>query len=361
MDLHFDIERGLPMLEQSAAICRRLGPAGRIGLAVNLIYMSNSRLSWEQRYDYLIQAKEILSEENDRFHLAEALMFLGHLAFDKNEYDTVRPYLQESLQLREELEDLDGKGIIYTDLGSLDFRMGHYEVAVENFEKAKQYFEQVKNKRLISYMESSLGTIALVQGDFQAASERFDAVIRLGQETGNQYAIGEGLYDQAALAWEKGDFLQAEKKYRELVEWAYSMDSMRFVAFAMLNLSNAILSRGDVHLAHQTLMEGVQTYQKWMEDEYDNNFVLGMAINLGLIQLELGNARRAAMLISMASSSPIWNVRLMTPRQRREYENALEKVRIALGDEAFEAAWLEGQSLTPEEAIEIGAVGSNTS
>ncbi|HSV84981.1 MAG TPA: tetratricopeptide repeat protein [Levilinea sp.] len=358
MDLHSDIERGLPMLEMSAEICRRLGRPGSAGLAINLIYMSNSRLSWEQRHDYLVQAEEILRAQNDRFHLAEALMFQAHLALDKNETETARPYLEESLQLRQELEDLDGIGITYTDLGILEFRLGRYDQAIQCYEKAKSYFEQVKNKRLLSYMESSLGIIALIEGDYQAAFDRFETVVRLGKESGNQYAIGEGLYDQASLAWETGDFLQAEKKYREVLDWSYNMNSMRFVASALLNLSTAILSRGDVRQAQSTLAESIQVYTKWSEGEFDHNYVLGMAINLGLVQLELGNTRDAARLLSMASSSPVWNVRLMTPRQRKIYENALARLRAALGEQAFEAAWLEGQLLTPQEAVALATVGS---
>ncbi|MEN4042915.1 MAG: tetratricopeptide repeat protein [Anaerolineaceae bacterium] len=353
MDLHSDTERGLPMLEKSAEICRRLGRAGRRGLAINLIYMSNSRLSLEKRYKYLVEAKEILRSENDRFHLAEALMFLAHLALDKNEIEGARPYLEESLRLREELEDLDGIGIVYTDLGTLEFRLGRYHQAIQCYEKAISYFEQVKNKRLVGFVESSLGTIALIQGDIQSAYDRFETVVQLGKETGNPYAIGQGLYDQATLAWEKGDFVQAENKYRELLEWSYSMDSMRIVASVLLNLSSAMLSRGNVPQAQATLAESIQIYEKWCDGEFDNNYVLGMAINLGLVQLELGKARNAAQLLSMASSSPLWNVRLMTPRQRGIYEDALARLREALGKRAFEKAWLAGQLLTPQEAVAL--------
>jgi predicted ATPase/class 3 adenylate cyclase len=355
MDLHFDVERGLPMLQSSLDICQRLGKVGEPGLAVNLIYMSNSRLNWDQRHQYLQQAIQILRRENDRFHLAEALMFMAHMNFDRSNYEDSRPFLEESLRLREELGDLDGLGIIYTDMATAEFRNGNYDLAAAYFEKAKVYFEQVKNKRLISYMESSLGTIALVQGDYETATARFDVVIRLGQETGNLYAIGEGIYDQAGLDWEQGDFKSAFQKYEELLKWSQNLSSLRLISYAFLNLANASVDLNEPDRAYQYLLEGIKTYQQWGGGDYDQDFVFATAIFMGRIQFARGNQEAAAQLFSLASHSPVWNVRLMTPRQRKVYDSSVEKLREALGKERFEAAWSSGQCLTPEEAIALGS------
>jgi hypothetical protein len=75
---------------------------------------------------------------------------------------------------------------------------------------------------------------------------------------------------------------------------------------------------------------------------------------MGRIQFARGNQEAAAQLFSLASHSPVWNVRLMTPRQRKVYDSSVEKLREALGKERFEAAWSSGHRLTPEEAIALG-------
>jgi predicted ATPase/class 3 adenylate cyclase len=354
MDLHFDVERGLPMLQESQKIYEQLGKVGELGLAVNLIYMSNSRLSWEHRHEYLQRAMEILRRENDRFHLSEALMFMAHLKFHKNDHEAARPYLEESLKLREEIQDLDGIGITYTDMASTEVHFGNYDQAAKYFEKAKVYFEAVKNKRLISYMESSLGTIAMVQGDYQTASDRFEKVTRLGQETGNPFAIGQGLYDQATLAWEKGNVERAEQKYRELMQWSDSLESQRLVAMSRIVLVYALLDRGDTRGAMKSLMEGIDIYLKWSEGTYDQEFVLTTSVLLGMVMLKRGEYEKAASLLALANNSPVWNVRLMTPRQRREFDRGVAETRAVLGEEAFAAAWEAGRALTPEEMIAMG-------
>jgi predicted ATPase/class 3 adenylate cyclase/tetratricopeptide (TPR) repeat protein len=355
MDLHYDVERGLPLLQESLAICQKLGKRGRLNAAVNKIYMSNSQLSMEERHRHLTEAILVLREEKDLFHLSEALMFMAHLDFDKNENEGARPYLQESLALREELQDLDGLGITYTDMASIEFRAGNYAKAAELFERAKGYFEQVKNKRLISYMQSSLGSIALIQGDYQTATYRFEEVSRLGQESRDPYAIGEGLFNQGTLAWERGDFEVAETRYQELARWANQMGSQRLVAFAHIHLANATVSLGDPQQAKKILVEGIKAYQQWSHENYDQDFTYFIAIIMGVVQLESGHPEQAAKLLSMASSSPVWNVRLMTPRQRNEFDRVVETARSLLGEAAFEAAWKAGQSLTPEEAVTLGA------
>jgi predicted ATPase/class 3 adenylate cyclase/predicted negative regulator of RcsB-dependent stress response len=354
MDLHYEIERGLPLLEESDKICLQLGDAGRLGHAVNLIYMSNSRLSWEQRYDYIQQALTILREANDRFHLSEALMFLSHLNFDKNNYEAARPFLEESLKLREELHDLDGMGIIYTDLATLEFRLGHYDAATRYFEEARGYFEAVKNKRLITYMESSLGTVAMVQGDYETAKDRYQVVIRLGEETGNRFVIGQGLHDLGLLAWEKGDYDQAEEKYRELLRLCYEYKSDPNIAYTLTGLAIVKVSQGDHQQAQELLMEAIQVYKNWSEGTFGQNFSFQVVMIFGLIQYARSQFENAARLFSLVSSSPVWNVKLMTPRQRSEFDRELAEVRAALGQAAFEAAWVAGQSLTVEEAIALG-------
>ena len=43
----------------------------------------------------------------------------------------------------------------------------------------------------------------------------------------------------------------------------------------------------------------------------------------------------------------------MNPFERADYERAVERVRALLGDKAFAAAWKEGRSMTPEQAINV--------
>jgi tetratricopeptide (TPR) repeat protein len=239
-------------------------------------------------------------------------------------------------------------------MASTEVHIGNYDQAAKYFEKAKVYFEAVKNKRLISYMESSLGTIAMVQGDYQTASDRFEIVTRLGQESGNPYAIGQGLYDQATLAWEKGDVERAEEKFRELLHWSDNLESQRLVAMSRIVLVYPLLDRGDTRGAMKTLMEGIDIYLKWSGGIYDQDFVMTTSTLLGMVMLADGEYEKAARLLALANNSPVWNVRLMTPRQRREFDRGVEQTRAALGEEAFAAAWEAGRALTPEEMIAMG-------
>jgi tetratricopeptide (TPR) repeat protein len=178
-------------------------------------------------------------------------------------------------------------------------------------------------------------------------------VLRMAQQSGDQFGIAQGLYDLANLAWEKGDFEQARVRYEELLEMAKKLGSKQYVAYSLLSLSTAYISLGKIPYACQLIKESVETEQEWSNGEEDPSYMMPAMLIVALARVAQGKFEQAAWLFSYANHSSMWNVRLMTPRQRQEYEEGLASASKKLGEEDFAAAWERGRTLTFEEVLAL--------
>ena len=84
-----------------------------------------------------------------------------------------------------------------------------------------------------------------------------------------------------------------------------------------------------------------------------------MAIQaLGVLAAAQAEYRRAAVVFGALDQLVGWLTNVSSPAERDEYEQALASARAALGEEAFTAAWAEGQATTLEQmealALEVG-------
>ena len=70
-----------------------------------------------------------------------------------------------------------------------------------------------------------------------------------------------------------------------------------------------------------------------------------------------GDAPRAAVLLGAAAALRSAGATPVPPAMRRSVDELVSAVRDRLGPEAFEQQWTDGQSLSPEAAVEI-ALGS---
>jgi hypothetical protein len=78
---------------------------------------------------------------------------------------------------------------------------------------------------------------------------------------------------------------------------------------------------------------------------------------LGLVAAALGDAQRAARLWGAAAS---WREAYSEPlplNYQQDYAPIVTQARTQLGDEAYKAAWSEGQAMSPEQAIALALEG----
>ncbi|NIU01156.1 MAG: tetratricopeptide repeat protein, partial [Aliifodinibius sp.] len=117
--------------------------------------------------------------------LADALLFTGFTLYsrkyntDKGDYETPLDYFQQSLQLRQEIEDLRGvsEALIYT--GIIHERQGDEETALSHYRKALELSDKYSYKLEKSYATRHIAFILAAHDDLEGALINFKESLSL--------------------------------------------------------------------------------------------------------------------------------------------------------------------------------------
>ncbi|MGH2557614.1 MAG: LuxR C-terminal-related transcriptional regulator [Thermomicrobiales bacterium] len=235
------------------------------------------------------------------------------------------------------------------------------------------------------------GALAGLQGRHAEAVALLEEAVALRREAGESARLGRSLH-MLGIAWQlQADHVHAASLIEEalpLYRTSVGYTDRTWMALALAQLGNSVAALGDVERA-MTLGEEALALQR----ELDNPLGVAFArFYLGeLCQLRAEPARAAAhyreglaliwrhghgpamlatgltglAIVLAASGDAARSVRLagaaevlrqtasypIEPRAQAAYEHALAIARIALGEQAFTAAWTTGRALTTEQAV----------
>jgi len=231
-----------------------------------------------------------------------------------------------------------------------------------------QLFGRGEGGRVQQLAERSL---ALCQGRSEMQEDAADAVMLMGE-----------------LAYSAGDPARGQELHEQALAVFHNLDTPKAAAWALLDLGRQTYMRGDLVRARELHEKSVAMWRC-----LDDRSILGVSLdNLGAVLIPLGELERSrallleslSILLELKSSVVDWPVvdlgiwaqawrqpvravrllgaadtlrqptgRSVAVRQRREYDRAVASLRAQLGEEAFAAAWCEGQALSLAQAAAL--------
>jgi ATP/maltotriose-dependent transcriptional regulator MalT len=153
--------------------------------------------------------------------------------------------------------------------------------------------------------------IALSQGDLAAARQLAEELLALERATGGTWNAGNALSLLARVEARLGNYERARDRYDELLPLAREIGDDAFTASILEGLAAVVEAQG----------EGVWAARLW------------------------GTAQS----LRERCGVPLWPAALL------DYEPAVAAARLRLGEQAFEAAWVQGRAMTLEQVL--GAPG----
>jgi non-specific serine/threonine protein kinase len=186
-----------------------------------------------------------------------------------------------------------------------------------------------------------VGQVALRQGDESRARACFEEGLALARDAGDQGAMSSALIGLGDLALLRGDHTTATALYEESRTFRGNQTwALRRLCFAALHAGNADWAR---ELIRQSL-DGCRKVQS----------ILGSTECLAAFaatDVVRGHAARAVRLFAAQAEGFRRIGGEATPADRAETGRFLAAARTALPEDAFLAAWAEGQAMTLEQAI----------
>jgi len=192
-----------------------------------------------------------------------------------------------------------------------------------------------------------LAALALGQCDYERATALFEESLALDREREDAAGIATTLDSLGELAHLRGDDTRARALCEESLALSRRHGITWSIASALVNLGRVARARGDTGQALALYQESLGLTRT----EGDRQWLAATLEGVAAVAATGGQPGRAARLLGAAAAAraaagtPLW-----LP-DRADHDRTMAAARAALGDDAFAAAWAEGQALSPEQAV----------
>jgi predicted ATPase/DNA-binding CsgD family transcriptional regulator len=318
---------------------------------------------------------------------AKALYAAAVLAWLQNDLELAEALCGESLQLYRELGDQRGIATTLYGLGRAALTRRDHTKAQALADEALGIYRELGDKQSIAYALESLVRVAFFRGDYARARSYGDKSLTLAREIGDNYLAGGVLLHLARMAINEGDQTTGQALLEEGLVHGREFGYKLVIAQSLSLLGQLALNQGDAATARSLAVESLELYKELGDQQgiAESLSALGMVeAHQGdltamrpLYEESLAVARKIGDQLAIASSLEglaevfavqgrlVWATQLWgaveairntigatrSPTMRASFESRATAVRARLGEQAFAAAWAEGRTMTPEQAL----------
>ena len=327
------------------------------------------------------------SQEVERSVRAKALCAAGALAARQGDFAQAEALCGESLALFRALGDPRGSGTSLNWLGYAARHQSDYAVARSLLEEAVTLCREVDNQDGIALALGNLANVCLLQGEYDQARTLAEEAMVLSRERGDTWNIAIALGILALVIGFQGDLTQARTLLEESLALSRQEGYKDNIANSLCLLGTTAIQQGDIPKARSLLEESLALFKEVGDRENIGQSLGGLAW-VSLVQgnyvaarswLEesfalfkaMGNKWGSAVCLvgfaalAAAQGAWTWAVRLsgaaealcqavngvLIPGVYAIQEFTSAAARAQLGEDVFTAAWAEGRTMTPEQAL----------
>lgn len=320
------------------------------------------QLTWlnrlESEHDNLRAAMEWLLESgavSTAMRLAAALSRFWHI---HGHYSEAQEHLQRVLAQSDAVEDdTAARATVLNALGFIYVTQGNDRAARPWLEEALALSSAISDQPNIAWSLHLLACVSLHQRDYAAARSFAERALERWRELGDNWSCANSLNYVGEAALLQGDDEEAQTRYEEAATLLRQLQNRDLLAFSLRRLGQLALRRRDysraIALCQESLKLNVELGDKQAVAACLSGLA-GVATARGQTQGSEWRERAlryAARLFGAADALLQAVGASLGHTDRAEYERNVATVRAQLGDEAFAAAWAQGQALTLEQAV----------
>ncbi len=170
-----------------------------------------------------------------------------------------------SLEIAEEIADLDRQAWAWCAIGICQFELGRTKAALESNQKAWKLSLQVQNQNVQAYCQTELGNIYVVLCEFELAAQVYGQTISRCLATGNRRSLAHA-HTFMADAYARQSKLELEQETLEKAAVIYQeFHDVSNLCGILLRLASVNVQRKNLLAAEQTLREASKLCQQLHE------------------------------------------------------------------------------------------------
>jgi predicted ATPase/DNA-binding XRE family transcriptional regulator len=232
--------------------------------------------------------------------------------------------------------------------GILAMAQGDYEHAVALHEEGMSVYREMGHKKGVSASLRELGFVAYEQGDYERAVRLHEQSLALAREFSTTFGIAWSIRSLADAVRGQGDLRHARMLLEEGLALSRGTENAWGIARMLASLGSVACEAGEYARASRLYEESLELGGRRMGLKHTTLLCLE---GLARVAVAQGRMERAARLCGAAAALREDSGWPLPPVKRAEHERTVAAAREALGEEAFEAAWVRGHALPLEETI----------
>lgn len=346
-----DYEEARRRFETSIDISRSAGlELDTMFYLANLGHLVLTRGRYDEARGYFEECLETARRIGLLYWLGMILALLAVVARAQKDQSAGRAFSEEALGVSRQSGERRSVARILLSLGQLAFVEGDFDQARTSFNESLQIFRELNERGLLTIALNAIAYLEMATREFEPASRHLEEALRIAREDDIRLMEGHLLHGLGEALEGQGDLAAARKLFDESLEALEASGTPEGTALPLTSLGDVALAENDFEIAGRHHREALQIRAKRGNPKEISENLHGLAS----VASGLGNFERAARLFGASDRyrppSGVWisNIR---PTATRSYPDTIEKLRKALGAEAFEAEWEKGRKLSIEEAV----------
>ncbi len=236
------------MLAQAGATGRTVARARALSMAGGLTWTQGDYAAARTWLEESIAIGRELGDAGKPV-LARSLMFLGFVNVNQGDPAAAHTFHTESLSLSREIGDRWLQAVTLSNLGDATLMSGDAALARSRYAESLAIFQELGDPWGRTIVLYALASMALFQGDYATAHSSFEESVALSRSVGDRWGIARGLLGQASAAWYEGDLSQAKGLFEESLTLEREIGNPEGMVMSLAGLAGAATAQGDVERA----------------------------------------------------------------------------------------------------------------
>lgn len=186
-----------------------------------------------------------LCPEEDLSNKASTLHNMAELKTQQGEIEDAIALYNQSLQIKESINDLMGKAATLNNMAYLQQQQGNIEGATHLYNQSLQIKESINDVQGKAATLSNIAALKGQQGDIEGAIALLKQVLEIDEATNNVGGKAKTLYNIAAFKGQQGDVEGAIALYNQSLQIIESINDVRWKAMIQHNMAGLAAQQGD--------------------------------------------------------------------------------------------------------------------
>lgn len=263
---------------------------------------------------------------------------------------------------------------VYSHYGDRLREHGQYDEAARRYQQSLYLMQQLGNVDMMAYPLGNLGLLSLQAGRLEKAHDLIAESVAISRANGNWLGIGDWMLRLGLVLLYLERNNEAAVALQETLTIFEEMDNQRGQASALAGLAHLAVQQGNIAAARFHIAQSMTIYrelyqQQVMATALSNDIMstqltfsadqLDSMIRAGLVFCADNRFEQAATLFGVIDALSAESGYTPIPSLQARMNSAIEAIRHQLAEPVFAAAWVAGQTMTPEQVLDFGVLLAN--